>query len=137
MAAALEDGRNLHLKLPADPNRPIRAVISYRISQFALNAPEPIKVDLPHLQQVCITAFEHLLGVYCGADLDCTLLIEPAYLRFRDGAGATFSISSVLVWDAGVFGAFASNEIHLGEEFLVDRILFKNELQHHAEELEE
>jgi hypothetical protein len=137
LAAALEDERNLRLTLPSDPSRPMRAVVSYRIVQFARNAPAPIKVDHLHLQQVSIAAFEHLLRVYCGADLDSTLLIEPAHLRFRDDAGVSFGISVVLVWDAGVFGAFSGVEIDLGEEFLVDRVLFKNELHHHGEELEE
>lgn len=137
LAAALQNEWNLHLKLPSDPSRPMRAVISYRLVQFARIAPEPITIDRLHLQQVSLAAFEQLLAVYCGADMDSTLLIEPAELKFRDRSGASFSVSSVLVWDGGVFGAFTRNEIHLGEEFLVDRILFRNELQHHAEELEE
>lgn len=137
LAAAREDRRNLQLVLPSDPARPMAAVVSHRLGRFVRSAPEPAKITKLHLQKVALDAFERLLGLYCGADVERTMLIEPVSLKLPDDSGAIFSFPVVLVWDAGVFGAFARSEVQLTDEFWVERILFQNELQHHAEELEE
>lgn len=137
LGRARHDTRNLHLALPSDPQSPITAVVSQRILCFVDDPPHPIRIGRLGLQAVALAAFEHLLTVYCGADLDTAVLIEPADLKFRDEGGASVSLGAVLIWDAGVFGAFARAEFPLTDDYWAERMLFLTELRHRAEPMED
>lgn len=137
LGAAQLDSRNLRLYLPSAPGKKMSAVISYRLVQFALQGSESLKIGKREVQRSALTAFEHLLTVFCGTDFSSTLLVDRSVLALDLPGAGMLQLDTVLVWDAGVFAAFDPSEIPLDEEYWIERALLQNELQHHAEELEE